>query len=158
MRNLLEIMILSVIWCGFSNDFTVLNIIMALFISTAIVLLVNKNVNSDIGVNPLAVIVLLFVVFVELIKASIMVALETLGFTKLRNPKIIMIPLACENDVQKTILAILVSLTPGTLSIDLNEPKTHLILHVMFSNDAEVVLSLIKNQLEKRVMRAFYVR
>jgi multisubunit Na+/H+ antiporter MnhF subunit len=85
MRNLLEIIILSVIWCGFSNDFTVLNIIMALFISTAIVLLVNKNVNSDIGVNPLAVIVVLFSacrfksIFIKLVALECLVNLFICG-------------------------------------------------------------------------------
>ena len=51
-----------------------------------------------------------------------------------------------------TLLANMVSLTPGTLSLDVNPEKTHLIVHAMFAQDHAAVISAIKDGLEKKLL------
>jgi multicomponent Na+:H+ antiporter subunit E len=49
-------------------------------------------------------------------------------------------------------VASLISLTPGTLSIDLSEDRKTLFVHVMFLYDVEKAKAEIKNGLERRIL------
>ena len=49
-------------------------------------------------------------------------------------------------------MANLISLTPGTLSLDLSEDRKLLYIHVMFLDDIEHTRRQIKQGLEKRVL------
>ena len=157
MRNLFEIVLLTLIWCGFSNNFSIPTITIGFIIAGVIVIIMNRRDSVKIQVNPLVLAELILLTFYELIKSSIEVALEVLNFSKKRQPEIIEIPLACKNNFQKTILTNLISLTPGTLSIDLTSDKSSLLVHVMFAKSKDQFLHFVKEKLEVRVMRAFYV-
>jgi multicomponent Na+:H+ antiporter subunit E len=50
------------------------------------------------------------------------------------------------------LVANLISLTPGTLSLDVSEDKTMLYVHVMFLDDVEEARRTIKEGLERRVL------
>jgi multicomponent Na+:H+ antiporter subunit E len=49
-------------------------------------------------------------------------------------------------------VANLISLTPGTLSIDLSEDRSILYVHVMFLDDPDRFRQSIKNGVERRVL------
>ncbi|MDX9787217.1 MAG: Na+/H+ antiporter subunit E [Desulfobacterales bacterium] len=70
-------------------------------------------------------------------------------------PGIIGIPLDARTDMEITLVANLVSLTPGTLSLDISEDRSILYVHVMFMDDIEVVRAEIKNGIERRVLEVF---
>jgi multicomponent Na+:H+ antiporter subunit E len=46
----------------------------------------------------------------------------------------------------------MISLTPGTLSVDLSEDRKTLFVHVMFLDDVERARADIKNGLERRIL------
>lgn len=46
----------------------------------------------------------------------------------------------------------MISLTPGTLSVDLSEDRKTLFVHVMFLDDVEKARKEIKNGLESRIL------
>ncbi|THB76231.1 MAG: sodium:proton antiporter [Desulfobacteraceae bacterium] len=68
------------------------------------------------------------------------------------DPDIVHVPLDATSDIEITLLANMVSLTPGTLSLDISDDKTHLIVHAMFAKDHQVVIADIKNGLEKKLL------
>jgi multicomponent Na+:H+ antiporter subunit E len=67
-------------------------------------------------------------------------------------PGIIGVPLDAETDLEIFIVANLLSLTPGTLSVDLSGDRRTLFVHVMFLTDVEAARADIKNGLERRVL------
>jgi multicomponent Na+:H+ antiporter subunit E len=67
-------------------------------------------------------------------------------------PGIVGVPLDAQTDLEILLVANLVSLTPGTLSIDVSEDRKTLFVHVMFLEDVEEIRLSIKNGLEKRVL------
>ena len=158
MRNIFEILLLVLIWCGFSNDFSLPTVIFAIIIASLIVGLTNRYKAIKFGVNIFVLTQLLMLTVYELFKSSIEVALEILNISRNKHPEIITIPLACENNFQKTVLANLISLTPGTLSIDITENNHTLIIHCMFSRDRKKLVKFVKEVMEPKVMRAFYVK
>ncbi len=68
-------------------------------------------------------------------------------------PGAVAIPLDAKTDTEITVLANLLTLTPGTLSLDVSEDRTTLYLHAMYiDEDVEVFRKGIK-KLENRVLQ-----
>ncbi|MGD9115245.1 MAG: Na+/H+ antiporter subunit E, partial [Desulfobacterales bacterium] len=61
-------------------------------------------------------------------------------------------PLDARTDVEIMLVANLISLTPGTLSLDLSDDGRVLYIHVMFLDDIEKTRQQIKQGLERRVL------
>jgi multicomponent Na+:H+ antiporter subunit E len=98
----------------------------------------------------------LIVVFLkELTLANIAVAHDLLTPRSRLRPGIIRIPLEAETDQEITILANLLTLTPGTTSIDVSEDRSTLYLHVMYldKDGPEKTREAIKREMEARLLR-----
>ncbi|MCB2169800.1 MAG: Na+/H+ antiporter subunit E [Deltaproteobacteria bacterium] len=67
-------------------------------------------------------------------------------------PGIIRLPLDARTDMEIMAVANLISLTPGTLSIDLSDDRHYLYVHVMFLDDVDAVRRELKDGLERRVL------
>ena len=67
-------------------------------------------------------------------------------------PGIVAIPLDAKTDLEITFLANLITLTPGTLSLDCSEDRKTLYIHSMYIDDLEKFRAEIKNTLEKRLL------
>lgn len=93
-----------------------------------------------------------FFFFYELVKANLQVAYEvgTPNFTM--TPGIVAVPLDVKTDFEITTLANLITLTPGTLSMDVSEDRKTLYVHSMYISDKEEFIKSIKNGFEKRIM------
>ncbi|WCP69394.1 Na+/H+ antiporter subunit E [Vibrio tubiashii] len=72
--------------------------------------------------------------------------------THLSDPDIVYIPLDVRTDLEISLLANMVSLTPGSLSLDITQDKKHMVVHAMFAPDHEKVIREIKEGLEKRIL------
>ena len=67
-------------------------------------------------------------------------------------PGIVGVPLDARTDLEIMLVANLISLTPGTLSLDVSADKKILYVHVMFLDNVEETCRSIKEGLEKRVL------
>ncbi len=155
MKNRWKIIFLVLVWCGFSNNFGLPNIVLGAVIAIICCLLFQPKQDFVFKIRLWALLWLLGFIMVELIKSSLLVAWEVVTPSQKSQPKIIDIDLACRNDVERTVLANLISLTPGTLSIDLNKDKTQLKVHFMFAGEQSEAIDFIKNSLEPKVMGVF---
>jgi multicomponent Na+:H+ antiporter subunit E len=69
-------------------------------------------------------------------------------------PAVIGVPLDAETDFEIMLVANIVSLTPGTLSLDVSGDRKTLYVHMMFLDDVEAARREIKEKIEKRVLEA----
>jgi multicomponent Na+:H+ antiporter subunit E len=88
----------------------------------------------------------------ELLKANLQVAYEVMTPKLNMKPGIVKVPLDAKTDLEITILANLISLTPGTLSIDVSADRKVLYVHAMHVTDKEAFILSIKNGFEKRLL------
>ncbi len=88
----------------------------------------------------------------ELIKANIRVAWDVLTPTHYMRPGIVAIPLDAKTDEQITLLANMITLTPGTLSLDVSEDRKVLYIHSMYIKDVEQTRREIKEGFERAVI------
>jgi len=90
----------------------------------------------------------------ELVVSSLRVAYDVLTRTSHLNPAIIAIPLDAESDREIVTLAVLITLTPGTLSLRVSEDRRTLYVHEMYitGGDVEEARRKIKDGYERRVL------
>jgi multicomponent Na+:H+ antiporter subunit E len=67
---------------------------------------------------------------------------------------VVAIPLDAKSDIEITLLANLITLTPGTLSLDVSSDRSVLYIHVMYvdNDDLDEVRRKIKSGFERRVL------
>jgi multicomponent Na+:H+ antiporter subunit E len=88
----------------------------------------------------------------ELLISNLRVLWDVITPKHISRPGIIGIPLDARTDVEIMLVANLISLTPGTLSMDLSEDRKVLYIHVMFLDDIDRTRQQIKQGLERRVL------
>jgi len=91
----------------------------------------------------------------ELFVASIKVAYDIITPKDYMNPAVIALPLDASTDLEITLLANLITLTPGTLSIDVSNDRKTLYIHEVYvkEQDLEAKKEEIKNGFEKRILK-----
>jgi multicomponent Na+:H+ antiporter subunit E len=94
----------------------------------------------------------LFVFFVrELVVANVRMAYYTIMPLSRIRPGIVAVPLEPMSDAAVTLLANLITLTPGTLSVELSPDRRTLYVHAMEVDDPAAVVREIKTGFERRV-------
>ena len=88
----------------------------------------------------------------QLVLSSLRVAADVVTPRHRARPGILAVPLEVRTNGEITLLANLVSLTPGSLSLDVSEDRSTLFVHVMFLDDPEAARREIKTGFERRVL------
>ncbi len=88
----------------------------------------------------------------DLVLANLRVAYDVITPRHRMRPGVVAVPLEVASDVQLTVLANLITLTPGTVTLDVSEDGRTLYLHVMYLTEPDELRSIIKNRLERRIL------
>lgn len=88
----------------------------------------------------------------ELAVASARVAYDVLTPTPYMKPAVIAVPLDVETDAEIALLGIVVTLTPGTLALDVSTDRKTMYVHVMYVTTPEAIRRDIKQGFERRVL------
>jgi multicomponent Na+:H+ antiporter subunit E len=88
----------------------------------------------------------------ELIVSSLRVAYDVVTPPIHARPGVIEVPIKAKTDLEITLLANLITLTPGTLTLDVAPDRKSLYVHAMFAGDPEKVRAEIKDGMERRLL------
>jgi multicomponent Na+:H+ antiporter subunit E len=89
----------------------------------------------------------------EVVISNVHVAYDVLTPTHLMHPRLIDVDISALTDRQLLAAANLITMTPGTLSLDVNEARTHLQVHCMYADDSTA--SGIETNYLRRIRRVF---
>lgn len=89
----------------------------------------------------------------ELVLSAVRVAWLAVQPRRRLRPAFVNYPLTVTSDGQIALLANLITLTPGTLSVDVSEDRRTLLIHVVDMSDAEEVIGSIAAGFETQVLR-----
>lgn len=146
-------LLLSFIWVALTGTFTLEYFIFGFMLSYALMWIITTNRREDqyFKRGPKLVGFIFFFLY-ELVKANIQVAYDVITPKYYMKPGIIRIPLHAKTDLEITLLANLITLTPGTLSLDVSDDKKVLYVHAMYVRDRDEFIRSIKNGFEKRLL------
>ncbi len=145
--------LLTFIWVALTGSFALLNFLFGFVLSFFIlwIITLGRNEAKYFKILP-KVIAFIFFFLYELFKANLQVAYDVITPKFYMKPGIIKVPLDAESDLEITLLANLISLTPGTLSLDVSNDKKVLYVHGMYVSDKEKFIRGIKQGFERRLL------
>ncbi len=92
----------------------------------------------------------------EVITANLFIAIDILRPKSAASPGFIELPLGPMNNMQILLLTNLISMTPGTLSFDLSQDRSRLLIHAMYLRGRpEEVRSHLIERYVNRIHRLF---
>lgn len=153
MTMFLANIILALIWGAMSGEMTFSSFLLG-YIVGYIILLLTQRFSGESRYFGKVWHSFLFIFFFlrEMLVASVRVAYDVLTPTHHNRPGIIKYSVEGLNAIEITLLAKIISLTPGTLSLDVSEDGKWLYIHAMFIDDPEELKREIKMTLEKRLL------
>lgn len=91
----------------------------------------------------------------DILVANFKVARVVLGPREAIRPRFVRVPLDVRGEIGVTVLASVVSLTPGTVSADLDAGRRNLLVHALSEDDPAELIRQIKTRYEKPIMEIF---
>lgn len=149
---------LAFVWATITGGFTVLNILLGVLVALVAVFPLRDRMATPVYVRRLLRILSLIGLFIrELLLSAIRVAILVLTphLNAHLRPGIIAFPLTAKSNAEITLLANLITLTPGTLSVDVSEDRTKLYIHAISVKDREKLIADIAGGFESKIMRLF---
>lgn len=162
-RRLIIYMGLPIIWCLVSGQITIGSIFLGFIFGMVVVQPFTKLYRMDEVVTPTGdwlgkipkKLVYFYVLIKEIIKANIMVAKIVLSPKIDIKPGIIRVPIRTKTNIGITGIANTITLTPGTLTVDISDDESALFVHSIDATDPQGVRDSIRDDLEKYVLEAF---
>lgn len=149
-------LLMAIVWAAVTGSATLLNLIFGFLLSTFTLGLIREQVNgTGYLTRSLRVASLAWLFFVELAKSAWKVALMVVSPKLDIKPGIFAYPLTVTRDFEITLLANLITLTPGTLSVDVSEDRKTLYVHAIDCSDPEAARRDIAEGFERKIREAF---
>ena len=149
--------ILAFVWAALWGSFTLFQLTAGFLVGFATLWVAQPLFGgpSPYYVRAYRIVRLILFFLYDLVMSSLQVAYDVLTPTDYSNPKILEMPLDVKSDIEILLVTNLISLTPGTLSLDVTPDRKTLIVHAMFADDPAAVIESLKSGMERMVKEVF---
>ncbi len=156
MTNLFQLnLVLAAGWCALFATFNLSTFIAGFVISFAALTVTSPLYADTTYFRQSRYLVQLIAYFLgQLTISTLKVSWDVLTPTQKSRPAIVAIPLDITEPMHITILANMISLTPGSLSLDVNPSRDTLYVHCMFVDDPDAIRANIKSGFERMIREA----
>jgi multicomponent Na+:H+ antiporter subunit E len=148
--------LMSLAWGAVTGSFEVVNLVFGFALGALALGLIREQVGTDRYARRMWQVASLALLFLyELVLSAVRVAAIVIRPKIELQPGIIAYPLTVDRDFEITMLANLITLTPGTLSVDVSEDRKTLYVHCIDVPDPQATIDDIKNGFERKILEAF---
>ncbi|WP_413376681.1 Na+/H+ antiporter subunit E [Alkalihalobacillus sp. 1P02AB] len=146
-------LLIAFAWVNFQHSYTGVDFLVGYVIGIFILFFLRRFMKFDFYMRRVWAIIKLAVLFiVELIKANIDVVRVVLKPKLDNQPGIVAVPTKLTNDWEVSLLAALISLTPGTLSMDFSKDGKYIYVHALDIPNKEQMVRDIHDSFERAIM------
>jgi multicomponent K+:H+ antiporter subunit E len=143
-------------WLALARSLAPLHVIGASLVGLSVPLLTARLLDEPVAVaRPLVALRLAAVVVLDIVVANVVVARLVLGPMARLRPGYVSIPLATGHEYANVVLANVVTMTPGSVSVEIDEVRGRLLLHVLHLGDANELVQRIKTRYERPILEVF---
>ncbi|EKF40611.1 Na+/H+ antiporter subunit E [Nitratireductor indicus] len=148
--------LLALTWTAVSGSFSLANFVFGFILGAGTLYLIREQVGSlGYFVRSAKVISLMLLFLYELVMSAWRVMVLVLSPRMDLKPGIFAYPLKVDRDFEITLLANLITLTPGTLSVDVSEDRRFLYVHALDCSSPDDLRRDIAEGFERKIMEAF---
>lgn len=156
MKLLLVNILLALSWAAVSGSFSFMSLLFGFLLGAIALSFIRAEIGSlnyFVRIRRIASLTILFLY--ELVMSSVKVAKTVLTPRLDLKPGIVAYPLKVDRDFEITLLANLVTLTPGTMSVDISEDRRLLYIHALDASDPDQMRHDIASGFERKILEAF---
>lgn len=148
--------IFTLFWLMLTGTVSLLNTLLGLGVSLlALLVLRGQLPELDFSVRIVPALKLKLLFFRELMRSANRVARLVLSRDMAISPGVVAVPVSLGRDAEITLLANLITLTPGTLTVDVAEDRRALYVHALEADDPEAVKRDIRAGFERAIRETF---
>lgn len=149
---------LALVWATITGNFTALNLALGAGVGAITALVLRNWLARPLALRRLRRITSLALLFLwELIVSAVRVAFIVVrpNLKASLRPAIVAFPLSVKSDAEIALLANLITLTPGTLSVDVADDRSVLYVHVLDLVSRDQLIAEIAGGFERKVQEVF---
>ncbi|MGD8644357.1 MAG: Na+/H+ antiporter subunit E [Chromatiales bacterium] len=148
--------ILVVLWLLLVNTVTLGHVVLAVMFAVLVPQVTHRFwPNRPHTTRPLLALRLTGIVLWDIAVANLAVARLVLGPLRRLSPAFVFVPLDIDDELAITILASIISLTPGTVSVDVTDDRRRLLVHCLDAPDQSELIGQIKQRYERPLKEIF---
>lgn len=152
-KNFLMNLLLAGIWIALTGSLFYTNFLFGFMLGFFVLWIMNRNETDQRYFYRVPKIIgFVFYFLYELLKANIQVAFDVITPKYFFKPGIVKYTMAAKTDYEIQLLSTMISLTPGTLIVDISDDKKTIYIHVMYLTDAETFVRQTQTGLERRLL------
>jgi multicomponent Na+:H+ antiporter subunit E len=156
MRSVLANLVISLLWMAVAGMWSAGGLLLGLIIGAVLLsLLPGRRGGLRYGVRLLRFLKLILVFLREFSLSVLRVARLVVSPKMKIEPRFFTFPLTITSDIEITLLANMITLTPGTLTVDVAEDRKSLMVHAIDCPDPEAARRDIANGFERLIREAF---
>lgn len=144
-------------WLMLNHSLDTGSILMASILAIGIPRLVQPFIAHTPNIDWRPAVKLFFVVLWDIIICNIQIAKLVLGPINKIHPKWFRVPLETKHEEVNTLLAMIITTTPGTVSAGIDQDRGDILVHALNTDDADAEIQNIKNRYEQPLMQIFGV-
>ena len=155
-RWLVSTLLLGTFWLMLVNEISVAQAMLGLALGGTVAALTGPVRPALPQVRRAGTVLQLLAVFAwDMVVANLAVARAALSPRLRLRPRFVHVAIDLQDPAAATLLAAMVTLTPGTVSVDLDLERRELRVHGLLVDDAAAVAALIKARYEARIKEIF---
>ncbi|MGP8319956.1 MAG: Na+/H+ antiporter subunit E [Methanosarcinaceae archaeon] len=161
-RYLLYSIPLALLWCFVHGSVTIENFLFGLLLGPIVIRPFKPlyKFGTEVSFNDAtkripSEIKYFVMLIIEIVKASLAVGKIVIQPKIDIKPGIVAVPIDSKTNLGITAIANTITLTPGTLTLDVSDDKSVLYVHCIDASDPKGIKESIKNDLEKYTLEAF---
>lgn len=149
-------LLLFVVWLLLVAELSVAHVLLALLLAWGIPMLCRPFLKDLPPIqNVYAALRLVVVVTYDIVMANVAVARLVLGPTARLKPVFVQVPLTLTQPMSISLLASIITMTPGTVSSELSQDNKVLVVHALDCSDPEALVADIQQRYEKPLLEIF---
>lgn len=147
-------LLLTLAWGAVNGEFSAANLFVGFVLSYVLLSVLDHAGIAEPNYIPRVLNVIRFLGFFlwELYLANVTVAKAVLRPTLTIRPGVVAVPLKATTDLEITLLSCLITLTPGTLALDVSDDRSTLYVHALDVGDLDAFRRAITEGFERRVL------
>ena len=149
--------IVGLSWLMLGHSLDAGAILMALLLAVFIPRLVSPFIERTPNISWMPALKLFFVVLHDIIVSNVQVAKLVLGPAANLHPKWFRVPLETQHEEVNTLLAMIITTTPGTVSAGIDQDRGDILVHALSIDDVDAEIQNIKQRYEQPLMEIFGV-
>lgn len=151
-KHFLMNLLLSFIWVALTGSMYYSNFLFGYLLGFFTLWVMNQNETDQRYFYRVPKIIgFVFYFLYEMIVANLQVAYDVITPKYFFKPGIVRFPLNASSDLEINILSMFISLTPGTILLDVSEDKKSIFIHVMYLESKEKFVARMRNS-ERKIL------